>query len=101
MTQAYPLHWPAGWPRTPADKRGRACFETGFGKARDGLLKEVALMGGRLPVLSSNVELRRDGLPYANGKAPADPGVAIYFTRRDADGEDRQVAIAEARRIKG
>ena len=32
-------------------------------------------------VLSTNVELRRDGLPYA-GRTPADPGVAVYFTWR-------------------
>lgn len=36
-------------------------------------------MGARYPVLSTNVELRRDGLPYANQREPSDPGVAVYF----------------------
>ena len=32
-------------------------------------------------ILSMNVDLRRDGLPYANYKEPIDPGVAVYFNR--------------------
>lgn len=39
-------------------------------------------MGGTLPVISTNLALRNDGLPYANQKQPADPGVALYFQRR-------------------
>lgn len=35
-------------------------------------------------VISSNVELRQDGLPYSNRKTPEDPGVAVYF---ELDGE--------------
>lgn len=30
-------------------------------------------------VISTNVELRRDGIPYSNAKRPTDPGVAVYF----------------------
>lgn len=30
-------------------------------------------------VISSNVALRRDGLPYSNQRRPDDPGVAVYF----------------------
>jgi len=77
MTQAHPLHWPTGRPRT--SRRERSRFATSFAAARDGLLDELRLMGARLAVLSTNVELRRDGLPYANQPEPADPGVAIYF----------------------
>lgn len=36
-------------------------------------------MGARLPVLSSNLTLRQDGLPYASQRQPDDPGVAVYF----------------------
>jgi len=32
-------------------------------------------------VISSNIPLRRDGLPYAGQAAPSDPGVAVYFVR--------------------
>lgn len=33
-------------------------------------------------MLSTNLPLRRDGMPYAGVKAPADPGVAVYFERK-------------------
>jgi DnaJ-domain-containing protein 1 len=43
-------------------------------------MKEIALLGGRLPVLSSNIPLKQNGLPYAGQKEPDDKGVAVYFT---------------------
>lgn len=76
--KAYPLHWPAGRPR--ARRRGHAQFQTSLSKAWDHLMNEIRLLGGRLPILSSNLALRLDGLPYANQKQPEDPGVAVYFT---------------------
>lgn len=30
-------------------------------------------------VVSTNVELRNDGLPYSNRRAPQDPGAAVFF----------------------
>lgn len=76
---AFPLSWPVGWKRKSARERSR--FETGFAKARDGLLRELRLMG--VPdwrvILSTNIPLRRDGLPYANTAQPHDTGVAVYF----------------------
>lgn len=75
--EAYPLAWPAGWKRSR--HRPRAAFKCDFAKARDGLLRELRLMGARYVVLSSNVPLRRDGLPYAKQPEPDDPGVAVYF----------------------
>lgn len=77
MTQAFPLHWPDGWPRTKMPQKSK--FNVSFTEARDGLMDEVKRLGGRLPVLSSDLELRGDGLPYAKQRAPADKGVAIYF----------------------
>jgi hypothetical protein len=50
-----------------------------FGTARDCLLHEIRLLGGTLPVLSTNIPLRLDGLPYANHRQPDDKGVAVYF----------------------
>lgn len=81
MTTAYPLAWPAGWPRTPPHKRVSAPFKVTPGTATAELIGEIRRLGGRYAVISSNVELRRDGLPYANRPAPADPGVAVYFER--------------------
>jgi hypothetical protein len=78
--QAFPLHWPDGWPRTKTPARSR--FDVSFTAARDGLFDEINRMGGRYIVLSTNIELRRDGLPYANQRTPSDPGVAVYFERK-------------------
>jgi hypothetical protein len=36
-------------------------------------------MGGSGVILSTNIALRNDGLPYANSREPNDPGVAVYF----------------------
>ena len=78
--EAYPLSWPFGNPRTKSLQRSR--FDVNFSYARDHLMKEIALLGGRLPVLSSNIPLKRDGLPYAGQKEPVDRGIAVYFTLR-------------------
>ncbi|MBD3609268.1 MAG: J domain-containing protein, partial [Gammaproteobacteria bacterium] len=48
--------------------------------AQNNLMKEIQRMGGRDPVLSTNIKLRIDGLPYASQRPPEDPGVAVYFT---------------------
>ena len=78
MKEAYPLTWPDGWKRVARRQRSR--FEvSGFGKARDFLLAEVKRMGGSGVILSTNIPLRLDGLPYANSREPNDPGVAVYF----------------------
>lgn len=78
MSQAYPLQWPDGWPRNknPWESRfkGRS-----FAQARDGLIRQIKLMGGRNIVISSNIELRLDGIPYANRREPVDVGVAVYW----------------------
>lgn len=77
MTQAFPLHWPEGWVRTakPASSR----FDVSFASARDGLLEQLRMLGAKYPVISTDIELRRDGLPYANQPDPKDKGVAVYF----------------------
>src|SRR5580658_2458580 len=76
--EAFPLFWPPGKPRTSNPQRSR--FDVAFATARDELMREIQLLGGSLPVLSSNIPLKRDGLPYAGQKEPDDRGVAVYFT---------------------
>ena len=39
-------------------------------------------MGGSGVILSTNIPLRNDGLPYANSREPNDPGVAVYFQHK-------------------
>lgn len=60
---------------------------------RDGVLRNLDLMGvnpGHV-VISSNIPLRRDGLPYANTRSPEDPGIAVYWYDR-ASGQQRCIA---------
>lgn len=76
---AFPLQWPQGWVRTSPNRRERGYFKVTFSKSRDELMAEIARMGGKHPVLSSNLVLRRDGLPYAQQARIEDPGIAVYF----------------------
>ncbi len=81
MTLArYPLTWPPGKPRCAS--RRDADFKVDFGRARDECLHSLVLLGARNVILSTNVPLRQDGIPYANMAEPHDPGVALYFDRR-------------------
>ena len=80
MAEAFPLHWPDGWPRTKYPTKSR--FDVSFTEARDGLVAEVKRLGGRYIVISTDIETRQDGLPYANQRAPRDTGDAVYFERK-------------------
>lgn len=85
---SYPLQWPAGWPRTaPEPARYKATYRT----VTDHLQSELRLLGADHLIVSSNVPVRRDGMPYtdmASDRIP-DPGVAVYFLL-----EERQQVIA-------
>ena len=87
--EAYPLSWPAGWARTVSHRREAGSFKVSLAKARDGLLKEITLLGGRHPIISSNLMLRGDGLPYAQQRRVDDCGIAVYF-----DYKKRQMCFA-------
>lgn len=77
MIDAYPLQWPPAWPRTARPRPAR--FDTNFGAARKALMNELRMLGATDIVISSNVALRRDNLPYAGQKQPDDPAIAVYF----------------------
>lgn len=80
--EAYPLYWPEGWQRTRYRKASKFRVSR-FGQARDLVLSNVRLMGGRNIVISSNIPLRQDGLPYANHRyCGSDPGIAVYWYDR-------------------
>ncbi|BES72218.1 hypothetical protein RE428_32360 [Marinobacter nanhaiticus D15-8W] len=90
---AYPLHWPANFPRTPESDRQRARFNRGgqpltIAAGRDRILEEITLFtrAGKpwridpdQVVISSDVPLRQDGLPASGRRMPDDPAVALYF----------------------
>lgn len=77
MIPAYPLTWPIGKPRTKWCQRSQ--FRTTLGKAIEAVRHEVRLLGGRELIISSNLQLRLDGIPYASQRQPEDAGVAVYF----------------------
>lgn len=99
---AYPLQWPEGWKRIEAHGRTRAKFgrqtQSSYGgwKVREGLSIAQAVQRvrdelGRMGiqdddlVISTNLELRLDGLPRSNQREPGDPGVAVYWTQKRGD----------------
>lgn len=89
---AYPLQWPAGWPRTPRVHRVWGQFEGTLDRIRRELYLEIDRIAlGKdarlrtvrsLVVISTNMPLRKDGEFFASAKPPEDPGVAVYFTRK-------------------
>lgn len=99
-TEAYPLQWPAGRPRTHYYQREHGKFDVSFTKARDNIISEVKLLSGRYgpdphTVISTNLALRRDGLPLAGQRQPDDVGVAVYFLYKK-----RQMSFACDRWLK-
>lgn len=92
---ACPLSWPATWSRTEFPRR--SAFQVTFAQARDGLLSELRMLGAREVLISSNVALRRDGLPYAAAKDPDDAGVAVYF---ELDGQPKCIPVDKWDRVK-
>lgn len=97
---AYPLQWPAGWPRTPDHERQRAHFgaksSSGYGRqqvtlaaATRRVMDQIRLytraghpwrIDPDLVVVSTMLQIRKfDGLPRSGQRKPDDPGVAVYF----------------------
>lgn len=88
----FPLAWPSGWPRTAATARRAAKFnkkvdngrwpetkQLSVADATDRLQRELDLLRARYVTLSTNIELRLDGLPRSGQRDPGDPGAAVYF----------------------
>ena len=82
MTEAYPLHWPEGWPRTLERKRlwslpgGRGATPE-WDAGLDRLTGELRRLGAVNIVVSTNQPLRRDGLPYLATRRIEDLGAAV------------------------
>jgi hypothetical protein len=78
---AYPLSWPTGWKQTAFHRRKQSRYQVSRAKARDDLFRELRLLGARNVVLSTNIPTNRNGIPYATGAQPDNPGVAVYWTQ--------------------
>lgn len=104
---AFPLRWPPGWRRITNRKGAKfregggysaKRLEVGAGVGR--VLRELKAMG--VPswnvIISSDLKLRGDGLPYATqATSHLDPGVAVYW--KDRKGERRCMAVDRYDRI--
>ncbi len=111
MIDAYPLQWPAGWPRTPAmqqryakfgSKKGAATRVTDItvAEATQRVLGELGRMGvdRQDVVISTNLTLRLDGLPRSGQPAPRDAGAAVYW--QTSAGARRVMAIDQYYRVE-
>lgn len=113
MIPAFPLQWPAGWPRTPAGaaKPGRFAMKSSgksylsmtditIAEATRRVLAELARMGvdRQDVVISTNLALRLDGLPRSGQAAPRDAGAAVYWQTRK--GERRVMAIDQYTKVE-
>lgn len=87
MTFATPLEWPQGWERSkPIGRMGSAHqFKSTLGRTIDRLYRELQMMRASGVVVSSHLQLTMRGMPRADAARMklADPGVAIYFMRKD------------------
>jgi hypothetical protein len=93
MIERFPLSWPAGWPRAKSTERSAFDRDRSLVDATSSLMTELRRLHATKVVLSTNVELRRDGLPYSGRRQPDDRGAAVYFTLFRV-GQSTPVALA-------
>lgn len=76
----YPLEWPLGYPQTKYPKRNHS-FRTTFARARDFALAEIKRLGGKEVIISTDIPVKQDGMPYADAtrRTMKSQGVAVYF----------------------
>jgi hypothetical protein len=83
---AYPLCWPDRRGRTPeVERRTNKNFKASFAIARELCKAEIRRLGGDSVIVSSNVDLKKNGEPTGlkwGFKVTGDNGVAVYFTRK-------------------
>lgn len=114
---AYPLRWPEGWPRARGRKSGnfgKTEFKSnGIGgghKAKADLTMQDAMKRVRYElerlgvnvtddsIVSTNLKLNLAGLPRGDQGEPSDPGVAVYFQKKN--GPMRVIAIDAYTRVR-
>jgi hypothetical protein len=83
-TEAFPLVWPEGMPRTRWPGRPKYASRT-YGECLDMIRRELKLMRASSVVISTNLPLRNDGEPMASAAVRGgDHGAAVYWTRRQS-----------------
>lgn len=98
---ASPLCWPDGWKRTKRPERsrfGRYNSKVSISKATWFVLDELRRMG--IPdfnvIISTDLKLRQDGLPYSNQREPEEQGVSVWW--KDG-GRQKVIALDKYDRI--
>ncbi len=80
----YPLQWPDGWARTPNWKRDVPKFIAKLARDRDAVIRRLERRSAANIVITSDLPVRGDGLPYANATAQ-DPGIAVWWVEKGAE----------------
>lgn len=96
--QRYPLSWPDGWPRAKGRKAAQfgTSRHTAVGSREkkrltiaDGMervIEELEALGVNArddALISTNLRLNLSGLPRGDQGEPSDPGVAVYWQRKN------------------
>lgn len=79
--EAFPLHWPIGYKRTPDGQRIKSPFKQSMEKAQQFCRRQIELLGAAGLIISTNIPTRKDGGLYTDymSRKIDDPGVAIFF----------------------
>lgn len=90
MIEAYPLCWPVGYPRSKQTSDSRFERHT-LSQATKKVITEIGRFGDKNPIISTNMPLRKDGMPRADylKRSISDYGVAVYFKYKE-----KQVVLA-------
>jgi len=104
---ASPLTWPEGWKRNKVKISSRFSTKRNQGYGRDNItiakavnfiLDELQRMG--IPdwniIISTDLRLRNDGLPYSSQRSPEDVGAAVWWKDDDIQ---RVIALDKYDRI--
>jgi hypothetical protein len=78
--------------------RQTARFDTGLSVSAESIHSQLERMKGRNIVITSDLPVRRDGLPYSTASEPADPGVAVWWV--DKTGAERVMACDRWRKVR-
>lgn len=100
-----PLCWPDNVPRRAPHQRGNPQFKTrSLAEASSFVLQEINRLNNRHwnyqdrnVIISSNLRLKQDGVPYSQQNEPADTGMAVYFSlvfRRNGRPMERPIVMS-------
>lgn len=97
---SYPLTWPEGWARTRTRDRSRFKSKS-ISQCVSDVLHQLGQMGinDYNIIISTNLRLRIDGLPYSNQPQPQDPGVSVWW-HKSPDNDRKVIAVDKYARVE-